>query len=605
MEFITLSLVVLFAALTSVPLFKKLGLGSIFGYLIAGFILGPSLFGVFHESEKIMHFAELGVVMLLFLIGLELKPSRLWAMRHAVFGMGSIQVFATTAIFAIILMFIPLFNIKSAIVVGLALSLSSTAFAIGLLTEKGYINTHFGRNSFSILLFQDIVAIPLLAFIPLLARGSVDFRWEQLLFVGKVVLVIGLLILGGRYGLKHLFRMIARTRTREMFTAVALFVVLGAGYLMQRMELSMALGSFIAGLLLSDSEYRHQLEIDLEPFKGLLLGLFFMSIGMSLDIQVITEKSVIFVLSVLGMVVIKGLVLYFLSKLNGVAESGSRSTAIILSQGGEFAFVVFATSQQFGLLDPKTVAFLIALVTISMPISAIALYVFEKYFSRRSTKEDPQYDAIHETNDVIIAGFGRFGQIPGRILRVLGIPFTALEQDPDQVEVVRRFGYQIYYGDASRLDLLHAARADQAKLFILAIDDMEASLKVAAMVKEHFPKLKILARARNRTHAFALMDLGVQDIWRETLSSSLALSKHLLFDLGFSKQAAVKAVELFRDHDYKLLHDQYAVKDDEKRIASTSKQSIEQLMELMKLDIAKESSDLQAAKAAATQENQV
>ena len=595
MEFITLALVVLLAALTSVPLFKKLGLGSIFGYLIAGFILGPSLFGVFHESEKIMHFAELGVVMLLFLIGLELKPSRLWAMRHAVFGMGTVQVFATTAVLGLILIFVPQLNVRSALVVGLALSLSSTAFAIGLLTEKGYINTHFGRNSFAILLFQDIVAIPLLAFIPFLAMESIDFRWEQLLFIGKVILVLGLMILGGRYGLKHLFRTVARTRTREMFTAVSLFVVLGAGFLMQKMELSMALGSFIAGLLLSDSEYRHQLETDLEPFKGLLLGLFFMSIGMSLDMQVIAENSGFFVLSVVGMVSIKGLILYILSKISGVTESGSRTTAVILSQGGEFAFVVFATSLQFGLLNAKTVAFLIALVTVSMPVSAITLYVMEKYFMPKAKKENPQYDQISESNAVIIAGFGRFGQIPGRILRVLGIPFTALEQDPDQVEAVRRFGYKIYYGDASRLDLLQAAHADQAKLFILAIDDVEASMNVARIVREHFPNLKILARARNRTHAYDLMDLGIHDIWRETLSSSLALSKHLLFDLGFSKEAAIKAVEIFRDNDQKLLYDQYVVRNDETRMISTSKQAVEQLVELMKLDVAKESTDLRAA----------
>lgn len=598
MEFVTLALVVLIAALTSVPLFKKLGLGSIFGYLIAGLILGPSVFGIFHESEKIMHFAELGVVMLLFLIGLELKPSRLWAMKHAVFGMGTIQVFASTAVLGAILLFFLQFNLRTSFVVGLALSLSSTAFAIGLLTEKGYINTHFGRNSFAILLFQDIVAIPLLAFIPFLAMESIDFRWEQLLFIGKVIVVLALMILGGRYGLKHLLRTVARTRTREMFTAASLFLVLGAGYLMQRMELSMALGSFIAGLLLSDSEYRHQLETDLEPFKGLLLGLFFMSIGMSLDMQVIAENSGLFVLSVFGLIFIKGTILYALSKYCGVAESGARTTGIILSQGGEFAFVVFATSQQFGLLNAKTVAFLIALVTVSMPVSAIALYIVEKYFTPKAKKENPQYDQIDESNAVIIAGFGRFGQIPGRILRVLGIQFTALEQDPDQVEAVRRFGYKIYYGDASRLDLLQAAHADKAKLFILAIDDVEASLKVARMIREHFPNLKVLARARNRTHAFELMDLGINDIWRETLSSSLALSKHLLFDLGFSKEAAIKAVELFRDNDQKLLYDQYVIKDDESRMVSTSKQAIEQLVELMKLDVAKESSDLRTAEAA-------
>jgi monovalent cation:proton antiporter-2 (CPA2) family protein len=601
----SVALVVLLAALTSVPLFKKLGLGSIFGYLIAGFVLGPALLGVFDQPERIMHFAELGVVMLLFLIGLELKPSRLWAMRRAVFGMGAAQVFLTTGVLFLILMFVPQFNVKSAFVVGLALSLSSTAFAIGLLTEKGYINTQFGRNSFAILLFQDIIAIPLLAFIPILAKDSVDFGWQQIGFIFQVILVIALMIFGGRYGLKYFFRVVARSRTREIFTAASLFIVLGAGFVMQRMELSMALGSFIAGLLLSDSEYRHQLESDLEPFKGLLLGLFFMSIGMSLNLQIIEQNFLYFLLAVFGLIAIKGLLLYGISKQTGVAESGARSTAIVLSQGGEFAFVVFAASQQFGLLDSNTVGFLIAVVTISMPVSAMLLYVNEKWLSVARPVVDQQYDDIHENNPVIIAGFGRFGQIPGRIMRVLGVGFTALEQDPDQVDIIRRFGGKIYYGDASRLDLLQAAGADKAKLFILAIDEIEASVKVAQIVRKHFPDLKILARARNRTHAFRLMDLGVHDVWRETLSSSLALSKHLLFDLGFSKDAAIKAVEIFRDNDQKLLYDQYVVKEDEKRMISASKEAGEQLTELLKLDLASKSSSLKSVNVAMTNSPQV
>lgn len=605
MEFVTLALVVLLAALTSVPLFKKLGLGSIFGYLTAGFILGPALLSVFDQPDHILHFAELGVVMLLFLIGLELKPSRLWAMRHAVFGMGAAQVLLTTGVLFLILMVVPHFNVKSALVVALALSLSSTAFAIGLLTEKGYINTQFGRNSFAILLFQDIIAIPLLAFIPILAKDSVDFGWQQIGFIFQVIVVMALMIFGGRYGLKHFFRAVARARTREIFTAASLFIVLGAGFIMQRMELSMALGSFIAGLLLSDSEYRHQLESDLEPFKGLLLGLFFMSIGMSLNFKIIEQNIFYFLLSVFGMIGIKGLLLYGISKRVGIAESGARNTAIVLSQGGEFAFVVFAASQEFGLLSSNTVGFLIAVVTVSMPVSAMLLYVNEKWLCASKPADDPKYDEIHENNPVIIAGFGRFGQIPGRILRVLGVGFTALEHDPDQVEIIRRFGNQIYYGDASRLDLLQAAGAEKAKLFILAIDDVEASINVAQIVRKNFPHLKILARARNRSHAFQLMDLGVHDVWRETLSSSLALSKHLLFDLGFSKEAAVKAVEIFRDNDQKLLYDQYVVKDDEKRMISTSKASGEQLAELMKLDVARETSSLKTADVVLAQPSEV
>lgn len=592
MEFITLALVVLIAALTSVPLFKKLGLGSIFGYLIAGFILGPSLFGIFHESEEIMHFAELGVVMLLFLIGLELKPTRLWAMRRAVFGLGSGQIFFSTVLFCLVLMCVPIFQFKSALVVALALSLSSTAFAIGLLTEKGYINTQFGRNSFAILLCQDIIAIPLLALIPILSKDTMNIGWKQIVFIFEVFGIMALMIFGGRYGLKHFFRVVARARTREIFTAASLFVVLGAGFVMQKMELSMALGSFIAGLLLSDSEYRHQLESDLEPFKGLLMGLFFMSIGMSLNIQIIEKHFMLFIFSAVGMMIVKGMVLYLLSKFSGVTESGSRNTAIVLSQGGEFAFVVFASSQHFGLLDANTVGFLMALVTVSMPLSAVALYINERWLGSVKSVTEPQYDQIHEINPVIIAGFGRFGQIPGRMLRVLGVEFTALEQDPDQVEIIRRFGNKIYYGDASRLDLLQAAGADKAKLFILAIDDVEASVKVAQIVRKHFPNLKILARARNRSHAFQLMDLGIHDVWRETLGSSMALSKHMLFHLGLSKDSAIKAVEIFRDNDQKLLYDQYVVKDDETRMISTSKAAGEQLSELLKLDLMNEKQEV-------------
>jgi len=574
------------AAVIFVPLFKRLGLGSVLGYLAAGALIGPSGLGLFQDVQAIMGFAELGVVMLLFVIGLELKPNRLWVMRRAIFGLGIAQMALTTLALSVVGVALGQTWTVS-LLAGLGLSLSSTAFALQILAEKNQVNTVHGRASFAILLFQDMAVIPILALLPVLVGGESRGAESYLLSTLKSGTVIALIIFGGRYLLRPLFRLVASTGLKEVFTSAALLVVVGTAALMELVGLSMALGTFLAGMLLADSEYRHEIETDIDPFKGLLLGLFFMGVGMSVDYGLILQRPLeVFGLS-FGLLVVKYSVTYGIGKAAKFSSETARGMASVLPQGGEFAYVLFGSAAASAAIPTAISDLLMLVITFSMALTPVLLTVNQRFFSRKfECQKQKPFDTIpNEDAPVIIAGFGRFGQIAGRILRAQGVRLTALEQDPEQVQAVRRFGNEIYYGDASRIDLLETAGARKAKAFVLAIDDVEGSVKTARVVRQHFPDLRIFARARNRDHAFALMELGVELIYRETLGSSLEMAESVLISLGTERGRAKSIVEKFRQHDQDLLLKQFAVHKDESEMINQSKQAAQQLVEILKADI--------------------
>ena len=573
------------AAVVVVPLTKRAGFGSVLGYMLAGVIVGPWALDLVDDERNILHFAEFGVVLLLFVIGLELQPRRLWTMRRAVFGLGGGQFALTAAALAGLgLMFgLPL---EAAVVAGLALSLSSTAFALQALAERNELTTRHGRLSFSILLFQDLAVIPLLALLPLLgpaSGGAGDgIPW---LDIAKAVGMIALVILGGRYLLRYVLRLMARFGTHEMFTATTLLTVVGVALLMELAGLSMALGAFLAGVLLADSEYRHELEADIEPFKGLLLGLFFMAVGMTVDIALVIETPLTVLGLALGLMLTKMLCLAAIARIDTSNWRTVRGTAVALSQGGEFAFVILALGVSSSLMEGRTSDMLIVAVTLSMAATPLAFKAGDWLNARLEQEPEPEYERhIEEENRVIIAGFGRVGQIVGRILRLRRIGFTALETSAEQVDFVRRFGNKVYYGDASRVELLRAARADKAVLFVLAIEDVERSLATARAVRKHFPHLTIFARARNRRHAYALMDLGVTHIVRDTFHSSLELAQEILVELGLGDFESRKTVETFRDHDTARLIAQHGIAHDTDRMIEETMHWTRELEEMFAED---------------------
>jgi monovalent cation:proton antiporter-2 (CPA2) family protein len=584
----TLAQVALLLAATviAIPLFRRFRLSSILGYLAAGVAIGPWGLRVIQDTEGVMHIAEFGVVLLLFVIGLELQPSRLRAMRRAIFGLGLAQVAVTTLVFALIARWLGL-EPATAFVTGFALSLSSTPLVLQLLAERQQLNTHHGRSSFAILLFQDIAVIPVLAILPLLATtGEPRDLTQTLLSVLKGLTVLAALVFGGRYVLRPLLRIVAETKVGEAFTAAALLVVTGTALLVSGVGLSMALGAFVAGLLLADSEYRHELEADIEPFKGLLLGLFFMSVGMTVNIGVLRAQALTIAALVAGLLLIKGLLLWGLARATGHAPENARGLAFALPQAGEFGFVMFAMAVSQGVMAPSLSQTLVIVVTISMIASpllmALQANVVEPRIARPAQR---QFDRIESSDSrVIIAGFGRVGQIVGRVLRMRKIAFTALEANVGQVDIVRRAGSKVYYGDASRLELLQAAGAERAEIFVLAIDDIDASVRTAEMVRRHFPQLKILARARNRQHALHLMDLGVRYIMRETYLSSIDMARQTLESLGMSRADAAESIRRFDGHDKKLLQLQREVRDDEQKLIQTAAQAAKELERLFEED---------------------
>lgn len=579
------AIIYLVAAIIAVPISKRLGFGSVLGYLAAGIIIGPFGLRFIRDPEHILHFAELGVVFLLFIIGLELQPSRLWVLRRMVFGLGSAQV-VLSAIVIGLLAWTYGFTPTAAAVSGLILALSSTAFVLQLLAEKKQLTTVHGRAAFSILLFQDLAVIPLIALLPLIGSGTSGESQFDPLMVGISLASIAGLIIGGHFLLRPLLRIVAHSKLPELFTATALLVVIGAALFMQFAGMSMVLGAFIAGMLLADSEYRHELEADLAPFKGLLLGLFFIAVGMSVNIGLLLEEPKTILLFVVGLMAAKAIVLYPLAKAFGLCNTkGALSLAAVLSQGGEFAFVLFAVVAREQIIDTTQIDRLILAVAISMLLTPVVYLIIEYVTGRMGEKDDAEYDEMEDVgNAVIIAGFGRIGQIIGRLLRIKGQSFTALEIDSSQVDVIRRYGSKVYFGDAGRLDLLRAAGADRAKLLVLAIDDVEASIKTIETVIRHFPHLNIVARARNRRHAHKLMDLGITHIFRETLLSSLAMSERVLEMLGFDQEEVRRVIDTFAERDKRLLDEQHAIHHDEERLIQSAKDTARELESLLRND---------------------
>jgi monovalent cation:proton antiporter-2 (CPA2) family protein len=572
------------AAVVAIPIFRRFKLGSVLGYLTAGIIIGPASLGLIGSVETTQNIAQFGIVLLMFVIGLELQPSRLWVLRKSIFGLGFAQVAATTLGVGAVAYFIFAQTWQAALVMGFALSMSSTALALQLLAERGQLNSQFGRSAFSILLFQDVSVMPALALLPLLALASARTADAGGWLVMKLIAVLAAVIIGGRYVLRPMLRIIAASKVAEAFTAAGLLIVLGTALLVSQVGLSLSLGSFLAGVLLADSEFRHELEADIEPFKGLLLGLFFISVGMSANLQLVREKPFIIMGLTAGLIVLKVLILWVLGRFSGLSRRASRGLGISLPSGGEFAFVLFGLAAALQIMDRQIADLLVLVVTASMILSPVLLALYDVTFKADETDGRPFDTPVELYPKVIIAGFGRFGQIVGRILLAKKIAFTALEASQTQVDFLRRFGSQIYYGDASRLEMLRAAHAENAEVFVLAIDDVEASVKTAVLIRRHFPHLKIFARARNRQHAFRLMDLDVRYIIRETLVSSLEMSVQVLESLGLSKSRAVETVQQFRSHDAAVMARQHAVRDDEKKFLETSRESAEQLLHLFETD---------------------
>ncbi|MDI1436735.1 monovalent cation:proton antiporter-2 (CPA2) family protein [Polyangium sorediatum] len=583
---LTQSAIFLVAAVVAVAVFKRIGLGTVLGYLAAGALIGPSGLGLIHDVDQTLHVAELGVVFLLFLIGLELQPSRLWTMRGTVFGLGGAQVALTTAAITGIglLLGAPL---PAAVVAGVGVSMSSTAFATQILGEKNELGAPHGRSAFGILLFQDVAAIPVLALVPLLGPAPAATTGSPLTHGLVIVGVIAGLVIAGRFFLRPAFRFIAEARSHELSTATALLVVLGTALVMEHIGLSMALGAFIAGVLLADSEYRHELEADIEPFKGLLLGLFFMAVGMSANLRLLKDRPLVVLGLVLGLVAVKMTVLYVLGRITKLSRRGAASLGASISQGGEFAFVIFGVARGATVLKPETTELLVVVVTLSMALTPLLFVARDRILARLAAADRRSFDQIYdEGSSVIIAGFGRFGQIVGRVLRLKRIAFTALDASPTHVDFVRRYGNQIYYGDASRVDLLRAAGAERARLIVLAIDDMDASMRTLHVVQSHFPNLTIVARARNRQHAYALLDAGVTNIIRETFAGSLDAARITLEALGLPSDSAREAVRRFGEYDEAQVRRAFVLRHDEKALVESAKQYGAELERIFEEDAA-------------------
>ena len=585
MHLLELATIFLLSAVVLVPLFQRLKLGGVLGYLAAGILLGPWGFGLVPDAENTLSFAEFGVALLLFLVGLELEPARLLKLRNRVFGLGGAQVGITALALGLLAVGFGL-SWQAAVVAGLGLAMSSTAIGLASLAERGQLNSSHGQQAFAVLLFQDIVVIPLLALLPLLAYASMKDAVSWTVTAKAIGAILGFVI-AGRLIVRPALKFIARHSTAEIFTAAALLLVVGAAVIMERLGVSMSLGAFLAGLLLADSEFRHELEADIEPFKGLLLGLFFMTVGMGANLTLAREAPLLLLALALGLITVKFAVMFAITRFAATPQAEGQRLAIALAQGGEFAFVLFAAAGAIGILDAPLRELLVLVVTLSMVLAVPVMVLHERVlaaWTARTIAED--YDRIDAPPaPVIIAGFGRFGQIVARVLRMCGIPFTALDVSYAQVDFVRRYGNRIYYGDASRLELLNAAKAGQAKLFVLAIDDVDASVKTAAIVRRNFPDLEILARARNRVHYFRLRDLGVTVIHRDTFPASLNVAHQALLRLGFSVPLAQRAVHLFKEHDEAQLESQYAVHHNEAQVVQTTQQAALQLRELFEADV--------------------
>lgn len=581
-------LVFMAAAVVAVPLATRLGLGNVLGYLIAGAAIGPWGLKLISNVSDILAFSEFGVVLLLFIIGLELRPGRLWNMRRDIFGFGLMQI-----IFSMVALGIPLallgLNTSQIGILAFGFALSSTAFALQILTEKHEINTQYGRAAFAVLLFQDIAVVPVMIMLPILtqAPGSGGF-----ITVLPGLIALAAVLTGARYLVRPFFRGVVKAKSRELFTAASLLLVFSIAALMETVGFSMALGTFVAGVVLSESEYRHELEASIEPFKGLLLGLFFIAVGMSMDFGVLLRYPLFIPLAVVVLLAAKIIAIYIAGNLFRYESEISRNIAFLICQGGEFAFVLFKLAGDKSLLTAETVSIATVVVALSLLATPLVYLVNVRFLRPRFAASKWKYDEMpSEHNPVIIAGFGRYGQIIGRMLRLNEIPFTALEIDYAQVETVRKFGNKVYYGDAARLDLLEAAGAAHAKIFVIAVDDSEAAVRMAEIASKHFPNLKILARARNRAHAHQFMDIGITDFRRETFASSLETAHVMLRSLGITEKKAEKMIHAFRRHDEEMLTEQRRYRDNEKMFIDYTNRAGLQLAEVFRRDSAPEEND--------------
>jgi glutathione-regulated potassium-efflux system ancillary protein KefC len=582
---LTNTLVYLAAAVLAVPLSRAIGLGSILGYLAAGIAIGPWGLGLVSNVEDILHFAELGVVLMLFLIGLELEPRRLWSLRRPIFGWGGVQVLGCAALLfaAGMLGGAPW---RVALVAGLGLALSSTAIALQVLGERNLLPTSSGQAGFSILLFQDVAAIPILALLPLLAGSDphalhASPRWAE---AARTVLVVGGIVLGGRLALRPVLRWIARSRTPEIFTAAALLLVVAIAALMQRVGLSMALGAFLAGVLLAESEYKRELETDIEPFKGLLLGLFFIAVGMSVDFGVLARSPLPLLAIVAALMALKGAVIWAIARPMGIPLAERPVFTLLLAQGGEFAFVVFQGAVGANVIPRDTASLLVGAVAVSMLLTPLLLVLVDRTvlprFANGNTRRLPEISEP-QSAPVIIAGFGRYGQIVGRLLNTQGVASTVLDHDADMVEAARSFGYQVHYGDATRLDLLRTAGAASARVLVVAVDDTDQCLRIVDLAREHFPHLELVVRARDVTHWNALRDRGVLRVEREVFESSLRSGRTVLEVLGQTPYEARRQAMRFRRHNLALFEKMYPHHGDRARMIAVVKQGRRQLEEQM------------------------
>ncbi len=601
-DFLIQALVYLAAAVVFVPIAKKLGMGSVLGYLIAGIIIGPYVTGfVGQEGKDIMHAAEFGVVMMLFLVGLELEPELLWRLRSSILGMGGLQVLATTAVVTLVVL--PFhFDWKEGVALGLIIAMSSTAIVLQTLNEKGLMRASGGQSAFSVLLFQDIAVIPILAILPLLAVNTIapaESASETHTWVGglpgwlKTVAVIGAVagvVIAGRYVVSPLLRIVARTRLREIFTASALLVVVGIAVFMEKVGLSPALGTFVAGVVLANSEYKHELESDIDPFKGLLLGLFFMAVGASVNFNLVIEKPLLIAGVVAGIILLKALILFGLGRFYKLGIDQNLLFAVALSQVGEFAFVLLSFAAQQNIFGKEVIDIMMAVVALSMAMTPFLLLLNDKWLTpklgcKMEVEEELVMDSINANSKVIIAGFGHFGSTIGRFLRANGITPTVLEIDSDQVELLRKMGFKVYYGDATRVDLLKSAGADEATILIVAIGAPEKVLEVVETTKKHFPNLQMLVRARNRMDAYELMDAGMMHIYRETIDTSLRLGQDALKMLGYRAYRVKRAASIFFKHDEKALKTLAATRDDLGQYITTARERMAEQEKFIRADL--------------------
>lgn len=585
----------LLAATIAVPLFRRLGLGAILGYLVAGAIIGPYEWGLIYQPEATFQFSELGVVLLLFVIGLELNPQQLWKMRMDVGVLGSAQMLLTAfAITGLIAMFLEL-SWQQGFMIGLALALSSTAFAVPLMEERKIMGVPIGRKGFSILLLQDLAVIPILLLLANWAPSE-DVGHQVPWWVGLCTVVF--LLLAGARIFNPLLQVVAKYGSREILTAAGLLIVLSVAYLMQMVGFSMSMGAFLAGMLLAQSSFRHQLAADIEPFKGLLLGLFFIAVGMSLNLHLLFAEPLLILVFALTLMLVKILVVAIILRIRQFPLKDGLLMGVMLAQGGEFAFVVMATAEQSAFIPKEIGNYVVLVVGISMALTSPLVMLYERVGRKRTMQENALQESLQAENslkelkqpdthkaEVIIAGFGRFGQIIGRILTASNIPFNALDRNPDHIEFLKNYGVKSYYGDATRVELLEAAGIREAKVLVVALVNIEASLAITRLVKTHFPHITLIVRARDRAHAYQLAELGVENPIREIYESSLSAAMRTLNEIGYTEGQSQRAIDIFRQHDQSLLHAVIAISKDPEELALLVKQSRKELKNLFSKDV--------------------